>query len=68
MDKKSKKKTIVICGGHLTPALALYSEFSNIKDFKVIWIGNKYSQTDDKNLSAEYLTVKSLGIEFIAAT
>lgn len=57
-------KKIVICGGHLTPALALIEELKNKKDIKVIFFGRKYSTEGAKNLSAEYKLLTKEKIKF----
>lgn len=48
-----KQKKIFITGAHLTPAVALIEELLN-NDWKIWYIGRKYSQEDDKSISAEY--------------
>ena len=59
-------KKIVICGGHLTPVLALIEELKKKKDIEIIFFGRKYATEGSKNLSAEYKTVKNLNIPFYA--
>lgn len=57
-------KKIVICGGHLTPALALIEELKQKKDIEIIFFGRKYATEGSQNLSAEYQTIKNLNIDF----
>lgn len=52
---------IVICGGHLTPALAVIEQ---LKNDDVIYIGRKYAMEGDRAESLEYQTIKSLNIPF----
>lgn len=61
-------KKIVICGGHLTPALALIEELKDKKDIELIFFGRKYSTEGSKNPSAEYQSIKKLNIEFCQIT
>ena len=61
-------KKIIICGGHLTPALALIEELRQQKDVEIIFIGRKYATEGSKNLSAEYKTVKNLNVDFYKVT
>lgn len=58
-------KRIVICGGHLTPALALIDELKNQKDLEIIFFGRKYSTQGSQNVSAEYKQIKNLNIKFV---
>lgn len=57
-------KKIVICGGHLTPALATIEELRNKKDIEIIFFGRKLSTEGAKNFSAEYEIINNLGIKF----
>lgn len=54
---------IVICGGHLTPALSVIEEIS--KDDKVFYFGRKFAIEGDKATSLEYKSVAKLNIPFI---
>lgn len=58
-------KKIVICGGHLTPALALINELEKEKDLEVIFFGIKYATEGSKNTSAEFKEIEYLNIKFI---
>ena len=60
-------KKIVICGGHLTPALALIEELEK-QDIELIFYGRKRSTEGSSNLSAEYKAIEKLGINFVAIT
>lgn len=62
-------KKIVFIGGHHTPGVSVIEELRNILkdrgvDVEFIWVGHKYSMWGDKNVSAEYKDVNSLGITF----
>lgn len=54
---------IVICGGHLTPALSLIEVLP--KDAEVIYVGRKNAIEGDKGLSLEYQTITEKNIEFV---
>lgn len=57
-------KRIVICGGHLTPALAIIEEIEKLKTCKIIYIGRKRALEGDKALSQEFIAIKKLNIPF----
>lgn len=57
-------KKIVICGGHLAPALAIIQLLGKKKDYKIFYIGRKYAAEGDKAVSLEYLTISKLNIPF----
>ena len=57
-------KKIVVCGGHLTPALALIEKFENDKNYKILFFGRKYATEGSKSLSAEYRVITQKGIHF----
>lgn len=61
-------KKIAICGGHLTPALALIEELKNEKDLELIFFGRKYATEGSKNVSSEYREINSLNIKFVSLT
>lgn len=62
-------KKIVICGGHLTPALALIEELKEQKPSpQIYFFGRKYATEGSKNISAEYQQIKKLGINFYEIT
>lgn len=62
---KQKNTTILIIGGHLTPALATLHELKARGYTNFLWVGHKYSQTSDKSLSAEYNSIADENIPFI---
>lgn len=69
MSKKTKASTrIVFVGGHMTPALALAEKLQKEGYHNLLWIGQKYSQTGDRNKSIEYRRVSRLNIKFINLT
>src|SRR3990167_7554123 len=57
-------KKVAICGGHLTPTLALIEELRKKKAIEIIFFGRKYATEGSKSLSAEYQTIKNLSIDF----
>lgn len=59
------KKKILICGGHLSPALALIEGLMENNKFELIYAGRKHSLEGDCALSLEYKTISSLGLKFI---
>ena len=64
MDKK-RKINIFITGGHLTPAIAIYSKIKNIEDINIYFIGIKHTILFDKSLSKEYEFAKKNNIRFL---
>lgn len=61
-------KKIVICGGHLTPALALLGELEKRRDLKIFFFGRKFATEGSPNLSAEYRSILPRNIHFINIT
>lgn len=61
------KKKIIICGGHLTPALAVVNLLKK-EDWEIIFIGRKFALEGEKNLSVEYKTTREMGLPFISLT
>src|SRR3989304_1819826 len=59
-------KKIVICGGHLTPALALIEQFENDKNCQILFFGRKYATEGSESLSAEYRVITQKGIRFFS--
>lgn len=54
---------IVICGGHLTPAISVIEELSS-KD-EIYYFGRKFALEGDNAISLEYKSVTDLGIPFV---
>jgi len=65
MQNQFTKTKIAIIGGHFTPAVAVKSVLEKNGFNNLIWIGSKYSQTQNKNYSLEYLTIQKSGIKFV---
>src|SRR6266404_3596182 len=61
----SKQSLILITGGHLTPALAVFSELRKRGYTNFIWVGHKYNQAGTNELSLEYKSVEAQNIKFI---
>lgn len=57
-------KKIVVCGGHLTPALALIEQFENDQNYQILFFGRKYATEGSRSLSAEYRVITQKGIRF----
>lgn len=69
MDKKDKLNTrFLITGGHMTPAFAVIDELKSRGYKDIHWVGHKYSQSTNKNTSAEYNIVTSKKIPFYPLT
>ena len=64
MDDTKKEIKVMLIGGHLTPALAVYEEMKARGYSDFIWVGRKYSQEGDKRKSSEFKQVRNLGIKF----
>ncbi|MBM3283039.1 UDP-N-acetylglucosamine--N-acetylmuramyl-(pentapeptide) pyrophosphoryl-undecaprenol N-acetylglucosamine transferase [Candidatus Gottesmanbacteria bacterium] len=62
------KKRIVICGGHLAPALAVIQILQCHKNYEIFYIGRKNAAEGDRTDSLEYLTLKELKIPFYSIT
>ena len=61
-------KKIVICGGNLTPALALTEELEKKGQIEIHFFGRKFSTEGSKNLSAEFKNLKTKKIKFWTVT
>src|SRR3989338_2410204 len=61
-------KKIVICGGHLTPALAFIEQFENDKNCQILFFGRKYATEGSESLSAEYRIISEKKIKFYTIT
>lgn len=60
-------KKIVICGGHLTPTLALIESLQRSAT-QIHFFGRKYATEGSKNLSAEYQIITKKKIKFYPIT
>lgn len=58
--------TVLISGGHLTPALALIDQaIADHKDMKFVFLGRKYSQEKTKQIAQEQSEVEKRKVQFI---
>ena len=57
-------KKIVICGGHLTPALALIEKLESHKRPEIVFFGRKKTTARSQNSSLEYEIAKKHQIKF----
>lgn len=66
MQKNNPKPVkICVCGGHLTPALAVIARIGMIHpEWQVIFAGRKFAQEDDTVLSQEYKDIREKSIPF----
>lgn len=60
-------KTILITGGHLTPALAVIEQLRK-GDWHIVYVGRMYALEGDTTRSAEYTIITSCGIPFQSLT
>lgn len=58
-------KKIVICGGHLSPALPIIENLIKEKKYNIFYIGRRKALEGDKSDSLEYITINRIGIPFI---
>lgn len=63
MAKKSD--LIIVTGGHATPAIAVISELKKRGYTNFLWVGHKFNQQGNKEVSPEFKLVNELGIKFI---
>lgn len=61
-------KKILICGGHLTPAIALIDELVKEKDIVINFVGRKYATEGSSVFSQEYKIVTDKKIKFYQIT
>lgn len=61
-------KKIVICGGHLTPALALIEKLEKEKNLQIVFFGRKYATEGMNSFSAEYRIINKKKIVFYEIT
>lgn len=55
---------IVICGGHLAPALAIINSLKHSNGYLIHFIGRKHALEADSSISLEYQTCQKLHIPF----
>lgn len=61
------KPTIFICGGHVTPALALIEELTK-RDARIVFAGRKYALEGSRQVSEEYRLVHDKRVQFLSLT
>lgn len=54
---------ILICGGHLTPALSFIEQLPNTEE--ILYVGRKYALEGDSSYSLEYQTIQKRNIPFV---
>ena len=57
---------VAICGGHLTPALAIISELKKQNVDNIVFIGRSKAMEGDPSPSAESVVISNLGLKFYA--
>jgi UDP-N-acetylglucosamine--N-acetylmuramyl-(pentapeptide) pyrophosphoryl-undecaprenol N-acetylglucosamine transferase len=60
------KRTIIICGGHVTPAIALIDALHKKRDTTIVFIGRTYAVEGSRAQSVEYQLIKEKGIRFVS--
>jgi len=61
--------TIIVTGGHLTPAQAVIDVLQKkYPSWNIVWVGRKYAFEGTKTQSAEYENIVRLGIPFVSLT
>lgn len=58
------KKTLLIVGGHLAPALAIIEEVRKNRDWQIVFLGRKFAMEGKIVPSLEYEVIPKLGIPF----
>lgn len=61
----NSKIKVLVTGGHLTPAVAVLNELRKRGFYNFVWVGHKFNQSNNRELSPEYSTIKSMDIRFI---
>lgn len=63
------KTSILLTGGHLTPALALIEYLQETKsEVDIVFVGRLYSQDRTRQLSQEKVEVEQRGVQFVPLT
>ena len=62
------KRKVLICGGHVTPALALIDELKSDTTLSIVFIGRKYALEATRHVSAEFTLIAEKGIKFLPIT
>lgn len=57
-------KSIIVTGGHLTPALAVIKKLQEEGSWQILFIGRKHTMEGDRRLSVESQIIPKLGIDF----
>lgn len=66
---KHENITVLITGGHLTPALATIEEIQRRKlNWHILFVGRKYALEGGRTVSEEYRIIHTLGIAFLPLT
>lgn len=66
-EKTASHVTILVSGGHLTPALATIEYFRRSHpDVRIVFVGREYSQEKEEQLAREREICEQLGIPFYA--
>ena len=66
MKQISKQHTVIVTGGHLTPAVATIEQIRlRHPNWNVVFVGRKHALEGSRVISEEYNFVKVLGIRFI---
>ncbi len=60
-------KKIIVCGGHMTPALAVMRLLKQ-NNWQIYYLGRKHALEGDAALSQEYLQLKKMGYNFANLT
>ena len=64
-DETSKTSTILVSGGHITPALATIEYFQkNHPEVRIVFVGREYSQEKEEQLAKEREICEELNIPF----
>lgn len=62
-----KRNVLVVCGGHMAPALAVIEHcLQSYPEWEIVYFGRMHPLEDDRSVSLEFRTIRSLGIPFYA--